>query len=234
MSDAGSQSESGSDRRQLIEVCVFLFLILPSMFLSFFAVRQGNLPFLLIAASTILRDLGLAALIFFFAWRNEESLALLGLRPARSFWAEIGLGLGVFVPFFFAVQLIERLFIAAGLSVPTESNPIAIPDATPLHVAAAILLVVVVAFSEELIFRAYLFHRFRGAGLGVIPAVIVASLIFALGHGYEGTAGVATVGAMGFIFAGLYWWRKSLVVPMTVHFLQDLLLIVVIPLVSRG
>lgn len=32
---------------------------------------------------------------------------------------------------------------------------------------------------------------------------------FALGHGYEGSAGVVTVGVMGMVFALVYLWRGS-------------------------
>jgi membrane protease YdiL (CAAX protease family) len=55
-------------------------------------------------------------------------------------------------------------------------------------------------------------------------------LIFAVGHGYEGSAGVATVGVMGVLFAVVYLWRGSLVAPMVMHLLQDFLAIVVLPL----
>jgi membrane protease YdiL (CAAX protease family) len=58
-------------------------------------------------------------------------------------------------------------------------------------------------------------------------AVAVSSVIFSLGHGYEGLAGMITVGALGATFATVYLWRKSLVAPMVMHFLQDFVTIVV-------
>ena len=61
-------------------------------------------------------------------------------------------------------------------------------------------------------------------------AVILSSIIFALGHGYEGTAGVATVGYMGLFFALVYMWRRSLIAPIIMHFLQDFIAVVVLPL----
>jgi membrane protease YdiL (CAAX protease family) len=47
------------------------------------------------------------------------------------------------------------------------------------------------------------------------------AVVFSLGHGYEGTAGVVTVGFIGLAFALVYQWRGSLVAPMVMHFLQD-------------
>ena len=43
-------------------------------------------------------------------------------------------------------------------------------------------------------------------------------------------AGVITVGLIGVIFALVYVWRGSLVAPVTMHFLQDFLGIVLVPL----
>jgi len=40
---------------QLVEVSVFLFLIVPSMALSFFAVKQGSLSFTFVAFGVILQ-----------------------------------------------------------------------------------------------------------------------------------------------------------------------------------
>jgi membrane protease YdiL (CAAX protease family) len=93
-----------------------------------------------------------------------------------------------------------------------------------------VALVVIVAIAEETIFRGYLLLRFMGLGMGKTSAVVLSSAIFAVGHGYEGSAGLATVGVMGVLFAVVYLWRGSLVAPMVMHFLQDFLAIVVLPL----
>lgn len=212
------------------EVTVFLLLIVPSMVLSYFAVSQGAVSFTLTAYATMLRDVGLVALILFFAWRNRESLHDLGLRWNRRVWREVGLGVVLFVPFFYLTSWLERLFVDLGLSVPKQSNPIAVPASTAAEIFLGTLLVVVVAFSEELIFRGYLIDRFRGSGLGTTGAVVLSTVVFALGHGYEGTAGVATVGVMGLLFAVIYLWRRSLTTSMTLHFLQDFLVVVALPL----
>lgn len=63
-------------------------------------------------------------------------------------------------------------------------------------------------------------------------AAILSSIIFALGHGYEGAAGVATVGWMGMLFALVYLSRRSLVAPIVMHFLQDFTVIVFLPLLK--
>ena len=62
-----TNSTQSSSTEQLVEVSIFLFLIVPSMVLSFFAVKQGTLSFVLVAFATILRDLALVSLILFFS-----------------------------------------------------------------------------------------------------------------------------------------------------------------------
>ena len=90
----------------------------------------------------------------------------------------------------------------------------------------------VVALAEETIFRGYLLLRLLPILRSKTAAVLVSSAIFAVGHGYEGSAGLATVGVMGAVFALIYLWRGSLVAPIVMHFLQDFLSIVLLPLLG--
>ena len=94
----------------------------------------------------------------------------------------------------------------------------------------ALVLVAVVALAEETIFRGYLLLRFQSVLRSTTAAVLLSSTVFAVGHGYEGSAGLVTVGVMGVAFALVYLWRGSLVAPMVMHFLQDFLGIVLLPL----
>jgi membrane protease YdiL (CAAX protease family) len=224
----GSRAQSGWTE-QLLEVSVFLFLIVPSMVLSFFAIRQGNVSFMLAAISAILRDLALVSLVLFFIWRNGEPLRSLGWSLKHS-WQDMALGLGLFIPLFFGAGILENLLQAAGLSVPSMPLPSFLAPRRPVEFLVAFVLVVVVALAEETIFRGYLILRFRAITASRTAAVVLSAVIFSLGHGYEGSAGVVTVGVMGAVFALIYLWRRSLVAPVVMHFLQDFLSIILVPL----
>jgi CAAX protease family protein len=217
-----------SRREQMLELSIFLLLIVPSMVLSFFAVKQGALSFRLTAWATIFRDLGLLALIFYFLRRNGEPAASIGWTGEKS-WREIGLGVALFLPFTLGAGLLERGLLAAGFSTPATPLPASLTAKGIPELLLAALLVLVVAVSEEIIFRGYLILRLRGVSGNTFGSILVAALIFSLGHGYEGSAGVVTVGFMGLFFALVYLWRGSLVAPVVIHFLQDFTGIVLAP-----
>jgi membrane protease YdiL (CAAX protease family) len=230
----GWQSAPFNRREQLIEVLIFLFLIGPSLALSFLPGGTSNISFAVEATATILRDLSLLALIFFFLWRNREAIATIGWN-ARRLIVDVVIGVLLFIPMFFGAAWLESFLVNIGFSVPPPSNSSGItPANTTVDVLLAVLLVIVVAITEETIFRGYLIKRFASVIGSPAVALLLASVVFAVGHGYEGSAGVLTVGAMGLVFGIVYMWRKSLVAPMTMHFLQDLLAIVLAPLLTGG
>lgn len=220
---------------QLAEVLVFLFLTVPSMALSFYLV-YSPLPhagFALTAVMIMLRDLGLVALISYFLWRNGEPMSRIGWRWDNAV-REVLLGVVLFAPFFCFNLWIATLFRHLGLSQAPPGSEAFLEPHGPGQLALAVVLVAVVAVTEETIFRGYLLLRLSAVSRSVVFAVVISSLVFSIGHGYEGAAGVATVSLMGVIFALIYVWRGSLGAPMTMHFLQDFVVIVVFSALAAG
>jgi membrane protease YdiL (CAAX protease family) len=225
------QINENSDRykEKSYELAVFLFLIIPSMLLSFFLIRgQKNQSFVLTAIFTMLRDLGLVNLLLFFLWRNGESWERLGWN-FKNGWKDVVLGSVLFVPTFLIAGLLDSYLQAAGFSTPKNPMPAFLEARGGAELALAFFLVIIVAIAEETIFRGYLLLRFQEVRLTSSTAVLWSALIFSLGHGYEGASGVVTVGFMGAVFALVYFWRGSLVAPMVMHFLQDFIGIVLAP-----
>ncbi|MCL5961812.1 MAG: CPBP family intramembrane metalloprotease [Chloroflexi bacterium] len=216
---------------QLVEVSVFLFLIVPAMVVSLFAIQQGRLSFVLVAFSVMAQDLALVSLVLFFLWRNGEPIGRIGWTFTNG-WKDIVLGVGLFVLVFFAAGFLESIFRAAGLSAPSTPLPSFLAAKGYAEFLLAFLLVIVVAVAEETIFRGYLILRFKNITRSITAAVLLSTVVFSLGHGYEGSAGIATVGLVGIAFAAVYVWRKSLVAPITMHFLLDFVAIVLLPLLG--
>ena len=174
----------------------------------------------------MLRDLALISLILFFIHSNREHVRSIGwtFKNARR---EIVLGILLFVIFFFGAAFLERLLEAAGLSSPRIPPPEFLIPRGILQSMLAFAMVVVVALSEETMFRGYLILRFKAITDSPVWAILLSAFVFSLGHGYEGSAGVVTVGLMGVFLGVVYVWRKSLVAPIVIHFLQDFITIVV-------
>ncbi len=236
MTDGQQENDSGLPRSnpldkktQLAELGAFLFLIVPTMILSFFIMEEGGMNFMLTAYSTILRDSALVCLILYFIWRNGEGLKAIGWR-FKDHWQDAALGFALFVPLFVSADLLETLLRIVGLSTPAKTLPSFLAARGLEEFVWALILVVVVAFAEETIFRGYLILRFKALTGSPLAAAVLSAVIFALGHGYEGSAGAIGVAYLGFVFALVYLWRGSLVAPMVMHFLQDFIGIIVVPL----
>ncbi len=221
-----------SQKSQLWELLVFLFLIVPSMGLSFFLARKGQISFVLVAFATMFRDLALVALVSFFLWRNGERAARIGWRLDR-FFQDVLLGAVLFLPVSSGIAMLDTVLRKIGFSQPSAPLPAFLSVHGLQQMILAGILVAVVAVSEEIIFRGYLILRISAVTRSTAAAVILSCVIFSLGHGYEGSAGVASVGVMGLAFALIYLWRGSLVAPIVMHFLQDFIGIVVAPLLRH-
>lgn len=219
-------------KAQGLELLVFLFLIAPSIGLSFFLIRTGNLGFVPTAVAIILRDLSLVALIVFFLWRNGEPASALGWN-LHGHGQDVVLGIVLFVPMTLCAAFLEGILRRFGFSIPATRLPKFLTASGHGQLLLALLLVVVVAICEEVIFRGYLILRLENVTGSMRAAILLSAILFSLGHGYEGSAGVVTVGALGLVFALVYLWRGSLVAPMVMHFLQDFIGIVIAPLVMH-
>jgi uncharacterized protein len=216
-------------KEQIIETAVFLALIVPTSIISFFVIEEETAGFVVTASATIFRDFALVALILFLLWHNGESLTGIGWKINNSNM-EILLGLSLFIPFAIVISMFQNVLRLLGFSLSSEPLPSFLHAHGTAEYILAVFLVMVVAVAEETIFRGYLVIRFRAITDSPLAAVLLSSLIFSLGHGYEGTAGAMTVGCMGVFFALVFLWRQSLIAPMVIHFLQDFIGIVFIPL----
>ena len=218
---AGAESHRAQPSRkvQTVEVAVFLLLIIPSMALSFLIGKQVDLRFIDIAISSILNDLALLSLVLYFLWRNQEPVERVGWSFAH-LGGDAGLALMLFVPVYMGGNALANVLHEIGLSAPAQRPSFLVVGGLK-QLVLALTIVTVVAVVEETVFRGYLMLRFEAATGSPGAAVISSSLVFALGHGYEGMAGAISVFVLGVVLALLYLWRRSLVAPIVIHFLID-------------
>lgn len=82
-------------------------------------------------------------------------------------------------------------------------------------------LAVTAGVCEELLYRGYLIW-YLGHWLALVPAVLVAGLVFGFGHAYQGVRGVAVTTLVGLFMSAIYLLTGSLVACMVFHALMDL------------
>jgi membrane protease YdiL (CAAX protease family) len=77
---------------------------------------------------------------------------------------------------------------------------------------------------EEVLYRGFLLRHLTAAppGLGGTGAVLVAALVFALAHTYQGALGAVATALMALGFTALFVASHSLWLPIVVHALVDL------------
>jgi len=224
-----------SAREQTIELLVVLLLIVPGTLLAFLVRGAAGtpVPFTLQAVATMSRDLALLALVWLLVRRGGQTGLALGWSRER-LGTEVGVGVLLFPAMFVVGIVVEQLALALGASGPSAVQPSLVPAPSAGQVVLAVLLVCVVAVSEETLFRGYLVLRLQGATGSIAWALAGSTVLFALGHGYEGLAGMLGVGAQGLLLAVVYVWRERLTAPITMHLLQDLLVLVLLPALTRS
>ncbi len=136
------------------------------------------------------------------------------------------------MPTFLTAGLLDSYLQAAGFSTPRNPMPTFLGGQGWSRVGAGLFSGGHRGYCRRDYFSGYLLLRFQEVRLTPLMAVLWSALIFSLGHGYEGTSGVVTVGFMGAVFALVYLWRGSLVAPVVMHFLQDFIGIVLVPWLS--
>ncbi len=88
---------------------------------------------------------------------------------------------------------------------------------------AFVALVCTVSVCEELLFRGFAFSAFqRVFGGSAAAAILGSSILFGVGHFYQGRRGVANTSVLGAIFAAVRLWTGSLVPAILAHLAVDL------------
>ena len=97
----------------------------------------------------------------------------------------------------------------------------------PVALAAGLLVVwTIAAFGEEMVFRGFVLNRtarlFSFSRMGWLASVGFSSLVFGLGHQYQGLSGVILTFLVGLVYCAAYFLSgKCLWTPILIHGLYD-------------
>ena len=107
-------------------------------------------------------------------------------------------------------SLNDPTWISTGIDTVDIDSSVVILDAIGAIIFAPIV--------EELVFRGVLFNRLK-IRTGIIPAMIISSVIFGLGHEF---GGITSAILFGICMCILYTKTDNILIPMSVHFLNNL------------
>ena len=111
----------------------------------------------------------------------------------------------------------------ARLAKPLEALSWYLPD-SPAERRWFAAVAVSAGVCEEVLYRGFLLHYLTALlpGLGGTGAVLVAALVFALAHTYQGALGAVATALMALGLTALFVASHSLWLPITIHALVDL------------
>lgn len=145
-----------------------------------------------------------------------RSFSELGLAPSLGAWDLAGFGAIALVVLILFVQLFRlKSLTPEGLARTTKTlESMKVTPSTRDELGVFMLVAITAGIWEELLYRGFLIWflvPLAGAG----GAVVLSSLVFGIGHVYQGPAGVVRTGFIGLGFAILYvlsgtlWWLMA-------------------------
>ncbi|HEX3673276.1 MAG TPA: CPBP family intramembrane glutamic endopeptidase [Rhizomicrobium sp.] len=172
---------------------------------------------------TLARGL-LAAGVLLFAWYwLGRPFAALGLDVPVNLRGQIGFAFVAAAAVLLGFNLWRiRKISGARLDNATVSlGRLKIVPRTKAELAVFLLVAINAGFWEELLYRGFLLWLLIPAA-GVAGAIAISSILFGLGHVYQGWRGVLATGSVGLVFALFYAFTRSLWWVMAAHALIDI------------
>ena len=168
--------------------------------------------------------LALAVLILTWHWLDRPYSAL-GLVPAggQGFYAALALVVS------FSGFLVYYWKQAKAMSTKDKSRQeqglgalVHILPRTPGQLRGFIKLSFTAGIVEEIVYRGFVIW-YLALVMPLWAAVVVSSILFGLGHSYQGPGGALKTGLVGLAFGGLYVLSGSIWLPIIGHALLDVL-----------
>ena len=200
-----------------LALCIIISIIIVGVLCAIFPIIYENDDLFFITL--------LSLVLIFFIWalkgttglsKNFENLFLPKNRK-EIFYV---FALNIIFAFIFTC-LTGWLDLLIGFSDPSWASTY---DIDSVNVSAGIFLlsaissIIFAPVFEELVFRGVLFNRLK-IRMGIIPAMLVSSFIFAIGHDF---GGILSAFLFGICMCILYLKTDNILIPMSVHFINNL------------
>jgi len=162
---------------------------------------------------------------FFAIFRRKSNLRDLGLRYysiAKTIWYSFLSLLAIFFVSFLYMFLMNSLF---GIENPGSKIEILVGNRSISSNILLVVVAVIAPFSEEVFFRGFLYSAFKKSW-GVNVALLLSSFLFAIVH-LELYSFIPLI-IIGWLLAYLFEKTKSLLMPIFLHGVYNLILILIL------
>ncbi len=183
-----------------------------------------------IVASTV--GMGAASVMgaAFFVFIEGQRAADIGWT-SRAFLANVGLGVAALLATYVTVaaMFFTVAILHPGILEQQETAGKAVRETMPaMSIPKMALFMGFVALWEEVVFRGFVLTRLKVLLGRWWLAVPLSSLVFGAVHVYEGPLAVVMISVLGLVMAILFIWRRSLVPCITLHFLNNFVMLLLL------
>ncbi len=163
------------------------------------------------------------AVLIGLAWLTSLPPAALGVRwPVPSLAITLGVLLGIVL--YILNELSVQAFDRFGIAYSEDLREALAPSSLAGWIVLLVVVLPIIATAEELLFRAAIIGAFE-AGFALSPwlLAVASSVVFAVGHGVQGTGGIIVTGTLGFVLAAAFVISGSLLLVIVAHYVVNVL-----------
>lgn len=190
---------------------LFIVFFLPGYLAQNSPVDQAmfdNLFFNLVYSVTSIGQILLLLYILSLREKRERLEEVYGLKRFRIIDAvkalPISFGIGICIlPFIVLPSLLSDEV------AEVFTNPVAWKISSPAMIVPIFITCITTGYREELFFRSYLFTYLKGKDIPTPIVIAVCTLLFSLGHMYQGVIGFAGTAAIGLFLALVFLKGKN-------------------------
>ncbi|HOA75468.1 MAG TPA: type II CAAX endopeptidase family protein [Phycisphaerae bacterium] len=144
-------------------------------------------------------------------WRVNNILADVGLGVAGAFGMYMVMMMAAMVLVLIRPDLMDQAQKGIEKTIPRASIPM------------MVAFMAFVALWEEVVFRGFLLTRLFAVFRRWWLAVLVGSVLFSLGHAYQGVVATVVIGCVGIVLGVMFVWRRSLLPVIVFHMMFNLI-----------